>query len=128
MLSYADKLTLSLTTMQPQWLVDSAMSSAKFAHEMRDGCLGLADPGPMSVFEHVFVEPTSQLERQRSQYTDQNFFHGFSFRRCECEPIYFCSGPHAGSRTSLAVAVSLCLTRPSLETAANIPRPPTSDA
>src|SRR5437667_8453726 len=38
------------------------------------------------------------------------------------------SGPHAGSRTSLAAAVNRCLTRPSLETAANIPRPPTSDA
>ena len=36
MLSYADKLTLSLATMQPQWLVDSVMSSAKFAHEMRE--------------------------------------------------------------------------------------------
>jgi pyruvate dehydrogenase E1 component alpha subunit len=42
--------------------------SERFAREMRDGCLGLADPGPMSVFEHVFVEPTPPLERQRSQY------------------------------------------------------------
>lgn len=40
----------------------------RFAHEMREGCLGLAEPGPLSVFEHVFVEPTPALERQRSQY------------------------------------------------------------
>src|SRR4051812_26273044 len=33
------------------------------------------------------------------------------------------SGPHAGSRTSPLVSVKRCLTRPSLETAANIPRP-----
>src|SRR5450631_4462952 len=41
---------------------------------------------------------------------------------------HFASGPQAGSRTSLAAAVNRCLTRPSLETAANIPRPPISDA
>jgi 2-oxoisovalerate dehydrogenase E1 component alpha subunit len=40
----------------------------RFAHEMREGCRGLAEPGPMSVFEHVLVEPTPLLERQRSQY------------------------------------------------------------
>jgi 2-oxoisovalerate dehydrogenase E1 component alpha subunit len=40
----------------------------RFAHEMREGCRGLAEPGPMSVFEHVLVEPTPVLERQRSQY------------------------------------------------------------
>jgi 2-oxoisovalerate dehydrogenase E1 component alpha subunit len=40
----------------------------RFAHEMRDGCLGLPEPGPMSVFEHVFVEPNAAIERQRSQY------------------------------------------------------------
>src|SRR5215813_1806590 len=41
---------------------------------------------------------------------------------------YFCSGPHAGSRTSVDTALSRCFTRPSLETAANIPRAPSSDA
>jgi 2-oxoisovalerate dehydrogenase E1 component alpha subunit len=40
----------------------------QFAHEMRNGCLGLPEPGPLSVFEHVFVEPTPVIERQRSQY------------------------------------------------------------
>jgi 2-oxoisovalerate dehydrogenase E1 component alpha subunit len=39
-----------------------------FAMQMREGCYGLTDPEPMSVFDHVFVEPTPPLERQRSQY------------------------------------------------------------
>ena len=36
--------------------------------QMREGCYGLPDPEPLSVFDHVFVEPTPALERQRSQY------------------------------------------------------------
>jgi len=52
----------------------------RFAHEMREGCLGLAEPGPMSLFEHVFVEPTPPLERQRSQYAAYlAMFEGASF-------------------------------------------------
>jgi len=40
----------------------------RFAHDMREGCLALPDPSAASVFEHVLVEPTPALERQRSQY------------------------------------------------------------
>ncbi|WP_456846165.1 pyruvate dehydrogenase (acetyl-transferring) E1 component subunit alpha [Cellulomonas sp. P5_C6] len=40
----------------------------QFATEMRKGCLGLPNPEPLAVFDHVFVEPTAPLERQRSQY------------------------------------------------------------
>src|SRR6188768_1590976 len=39
-----------------------------FATQMREGCYGLPTPEPLSVFEDVFVEPTRELERQRSQY------------------------------------------------------------
>ena len=39
-----------------------------FAAQMREGCYGLPTPDPLSVFEDVFVEPTPELERQRSQY------------------------------------------------------------
>src|SRR6478609_1034957 len=39
-----------------------------FAAEMRKGCYGLEVPEPLSVFENVLVEPTPELERQRSQY------------------------------------------------------------
>jgi len=38
------------------------------AAEMRQGCLGLDAPPPLSVFDHVYTTPTSWLERQRSQY------------------------------------------------------------
>jgi 2-oxoisovalerate dehydrogenase E1 component alpha subunit len=40
----------------------------RFAHEMREGCLSLPVPDPATVFDHVLVEPTASLERQRSQY------------------------------------------------------------
>ena len=39
-----------------------------FAAEMRRGCLGLAAPEPLSLFDHVYTSPTRWLERQRSQY------------------------------------------------------------
>ena len=39
-----------------------------FAHQMREGCLALPVPEPTSVFDHVLVERTPSLERQRSQY------------------------------------------------------------
>ncbi|MDM7832504.1 pyruvate dehydrogenase (acetyl-transferring) E1 component subunit alpha [Cellulomonas edaphi] len=39
-----------------------------FAAEMREGCYGLPDPDPMSLFDHVFVESSPTLERQRSEH------------------------------------------------------------
>ncbi|MEZ0447405.1 pyruvate dehydrogenase (acetyl-transferring) E1 component subunit alpha [Cellulomonas sp. ICMP 17802] len=45
-----------------------AQTADAFATQMREGCYGLPDPEPLSVFDHVFVEPTAPLERQRSQY------------------------------------------------------------
>jgi 2-oxoisovalerate dehydrogenase E1 component alpha subunit len=38
------------------------------AAELRAACIGMADPEPMSVFDHVYVEPNSHLERQRDHY------------------------------------------------------------
>ena len=34
---------------------------------MREGCLALPVPEPLSVFDHVFVDP-APMDRQRSQY------------------------------------------------------------
>jgi len=42
--------------------------SGAFATQMREGCYGLPTPAPLSVFDNVLVEPTPELERQRSQY------------------------------------------------------------
>ncbi|ROS27854.1 pyruvate dehydrogenase (acetyl-transferring) E1 component subunit alpha [Cellulomonas sp. PhB150] len=39
-----------------------------FATAMRDGCYGLTDPGPLGLFDDVFVERTPSLERQRSEH------------------------------------------------------------
>ena len=38
------------------------------AAELRAGCLGLQDPDPMTLFDHVLTSPSSWLDRQRSQY------------------------------------------------------------
>lgn len=40
----------------------------EFAHRMREGCLGLEVPPPLSLFDHVLVEPTATLRRQRDEY------------------------------------------------------------
>ncbi|WP_141881069.1 pyruvate dehydrogenase (acetyl-transferring) E1 component subunit alpha [Homoserinimonas aerilata] len=39
------------------------------AAELRAACMGLQDPEPLTVFDHVLTEPTPWLTRQRSQYT-----------------------------------------------------------
>jgi pyruvate dehydrogenase E1 component alpha subunit len=38
------------------------------AKELRDGCLALPDPEPLTVFDNVYSTPHSWLDRQRSQY------------------------------------------------------------
>jgi 2-oxoisovalerate dehydrogenase E1 component alpha subunit len=38
------------------------------AAELRAACIGLPDPEPMALFDHVLTEPSAELERQRSQY------------------------------------------------------------
>jgi pyruvate dehydrogenase E1 component alpha subunit len=38
------------------------------AKRFRAGCLALEDPAPLSVFDNVYAEPHSGLERQKSQY------------------------------------------------------------
>ena len=45
-----------------------ASRAAAVAAELRAGCLGLADPEPLTVFDHVYAEPNAELDRQKSQY------------------------------------------------------------
>lgn len=40
----------------------------RLAAEMRAGCAALADPGPLSVFDHVYAEDHTDLARQRARY------------------------------------------------------------
>lgn len=42
--------------------------SDEVAAQLRRACLTLPEPLPLSVFDHVYAEPNSQLQRQRSQY------------------------------------------------------------
>ena len=38
------------------------------AKHVRDGCRGLPDPGPLSIFDHVYAERPPHLDRQRERY------------------------------------------------------------
>jgi len=40
------------------------------AAELRAGCIGLPDPEPLSVFDHVYATPNTTLDRQRADYAD----------------------------------------------------------
>ena len=46
-----------------------AAKADEVAAQFRAGCLGLPDPEPLSVFDHVYAAPHSGLERQKSQYS-----------------------------------------------------------
>jgi len=54
--------------------VQTAAASA--AAELRSGCLALADPEPLSVFDHVYAGPHRALDRQRADYAD--YLRGFT--------------------------------------------------
>ncbi|WP_394551624.1 pyruvate dehydrogenase (acetyl-transferring) E1 component subunit alpha [Agromyces sp. MMS24-JH15] len=47
---------------------DATAAADRAAAELRAAATGLADPAPMSVFDHVYAEPNSHLERQRERY------------------------------------------------------------
>lgn len=44
--------------------------------ELRAGCLGLADPDALSIFDHVYAEPHPTLDRQRGEYA--RYLEGFA--------------------------------------------------
>ncbi|MBN0038949.1 pyruvate dehydrogenase (acetyl-transferring) E1 component subunit alpha [Cellulosimicrobium cellulans] len=45
------------------------------AAELRAGCVALADPPPLSLFDHVYAEPHHALERERAEYA--HYLAGF---------------------------------------------------
>lgn len=46
-----------------------AATADDVARRFRAGCLGLPDPEPLTVFDHVYATPHSWLDRQKSQYS-----------------------------------------------------------
>ena len=65
-----------------QQLVDSAFfeqleaDADALAARLREGCLGMADPDPLSVFDDVYAETTPLLEQQREQFS--TYLAGFA--------------------------------------------------
>jgi pyruvate dehydrogenase E1 component alpha subunit len=46
------------------------------AARLRAGCLAIADPEPLAVFDHVYAEPHATLDRQREDYA--RYLDGFA--------------------------------------------------
>jgi pyruvate dehydrogenase E1 component alpha subunit len=53
-----------------------AATADEVAHRFRAGCLGLDNPEPLTVFDHVYATPNSWLDRQRSQYASYLEMYG----------------------------------------------------
>jgi pyruvate dehydrogenase E1 component alpha subunit len=49
-------------------LAEADAAADRAAAEMRAAITTLADPAPLTVFDHVYAEPNTQLERQRERY------------------------------------------------------------
>ena len=47
---------------------DAKAAADRAAAELRAGLTSIPDPEPMSVFDHVYAEPNSHLDRQRDHY------------------------------------------------------------
>ena len=52
----------------PEEAAGIAARADEVAREFRAACTSLPDPEPLSVFDHVYAEPHSGVERQRSRY------------------------------------------------------------
>jgi pyruvate dehydrogenase E1 component alpha subunit len=63
------KAYLSRNGMADQAFFDEleAESDALAAH-VREGCLTMPDPGPLSIFEHVYAEPHQLIDEEREQF------------------------------------------------------------
>jgi 2-oxoisovalerate dehydrogenase E1 component alpha subunit len=47
---------------------DVKAAADRAAAELRAGITAIPDPAPMSVFDHVYAEPNSHLERQKERF------------------------------------------------------------
>jgi pyruvate dehydrogenase E1 component alpha subunit len=50
------------------WFEALEQESDELAKRIRSGCLEMPDPEPLSMFDHVYVEPTRPLAAQRDQF------------------------------------------------------------
>ena len=62
------RLLERLDVITPEVETETQSIADQVAAELRAGCIGLADPQPLSVFDHVYTTPNATLERQRTDY------------------------------------------------------------
>jgi pyruvate dehydrogenase E1 component alpha subunit len=63
-----ESLLGSLGAMTGEFTASVRQKADAAAKELRDACLGLSDPEPLTVFDNVFATPNSWVDRQKSQY------------------------------------------------------------
>ena len=73
--------------LRAEGVLDDALAASiqqhadEVAAEFRAGCLGLPEPEPLALFDHVYATPHATLERQRSQY--RAYLDGFEVAESE---------------------------------------------
>jgi 2-oxoisovalerate dehydrogenase E1 component alpha subunit len=63
-----ERLLDSLGLFTPELQAATKAKADAVAAELRDGCINLPDPEPLSVFDNVYATKHSNLERQRAEY------------------------------------------------------------
>jgi len=52
------------------WFDEVQAEADQLGHDLREGCKAMADPQPLSMFDHVFAEETVEIAQERAEYVD----------------------------------------------------------
>jgi 2-oxoisovalerate dehydrogenase E1 component alpha subunit len=64
------RLLESLGLLTPEVEEQTRIRADATAAELRAGCIGMPDPEPLSVLDHVYATPHATLDRQKAEYAD----------------------------------------------------------
>jgi pyruvate dehydrogenase E1 component alpha subunit len=71
-----DPIVRLRTYLERQGMIDEAFlagleqESDELAAHVRQGCLAMADPAPLAMFDHVYVDPHPLVDEERAQFAD----------------------------------------------------------
>jgi pyruvate dehydrogenase E1 component alpha subunit len=54
---------------EPEFFADVDAEAKQVGARVREACRTMPDPPPLTIFDHVYAEPTSTLREEREQYT-----------------------------------------------------------
>ncbi|WP_256332743.1 MULTISPECIES: pyruvate dehydrogenase (acetyl-transferring) E1 component subunit alpha [Cryobacterium] len=64
------RLLDSMGLFTPELEAKTQAKADAVAAELRAGCIGMPDPAPLTVFDHVYSTPNATLDGQRAEYAD----------------------------------------------------------